>query len=229
MQGFFEHGFEDSRAESAYIHESSYVDSPCRIGEHTAILHFSHVMANSIIGDHCHIGHNVTISSGVLIGNHVRVMNNALLNGGVILEDEVYCGPSSVFVPLKNARGGKGSISKVSPTLVRRGAHIGANTTIANGFTIGLHTFVEAGTVIDRNIPDYALVSGNPLRFTGWRCECGERLKFKEDTTVACATCGKGYRQKSERKIVQIQNEVSYIESDAGIYYQANQTSGQQE
>lgn len=217
MNMSYDSGFEDNRAESAFIHESSYVDAPCRIGENTAILHFSHIMANSIIGNNCHIGHNVTISSGVLIGNNVKVMNNTLLNSGVILEDNVYCGPSTIFSALKNIRAQQTNISQVSPTLVRRGAHIGANTTVATGFTIGLYTFIEAGAVIDRNIPDFALAYGNPLKFAGWRCECGERLKFA-DEPLTCKNCGKIYLQKSERKIIQLREGVSELDSNSQPY-----------
>jgi UDP-2-acetamido-3-amino-2,3-dideoxy-glucuronate N-acetyltransferase len=217
IQDLFEGGFDDNRAESAYIHESSYVDSPCRIGENTSILHFSHIMPNAIIGDNCHIGHNVTIGSGVIIGNNVRVMNNAMLNSGVILENDVYCGPSAIFAALKHVRAQKGSISAVSPTVVRRGAHIGANTTLATGFTIGQHTFIEAGSVIDRNIPDFALVYGNPLKFVGWRCECGERLKFAQEI-AECKSCGKTYTQKSERKVIQLREEDAEVQRSSGLY-----------
>lgn len=194
--------FEDQRAKSAFIHESSYVDSPCLIGEHTAILHFTHIMAHAIIGSHCHIGHNVTIGSGVVIGNHVRILNNTLLNSGVILEDNVYCGASTIFTALNRIRGRSRTISPISPTLVKSGANIGANTTVAAGVTIGQHSFVEAGSVVDNNIPDFALVYGNPVRFEGWRCQCGECLTFHKDKAY-CKHCGKRYTQYSEFKILQ--------------------------
>lgn len=213
MNPMYDNAFEDSRADTSFIHESAYVDPPCHIGHNTTILHFSHVMANSIIGDHCHIGHNVTIASGVLIGNHVKVLNQSMLKSGVILEDEVYCGPSTVFQELRHVRMQNTGISPVSPTLVRRGAHIGANTTIATGFTLGMYIFIEAGTVIDRNIPDFALVYGNPLKFGGWRCECGERLKFQSES-ILCKTCGKAYLQKSERKIVQLREGITELDSN---------------
>jgi UDP-2-acetamido-3-amino-2,3-dideoxy-glucuronate N-acetyltransferase len=214
MMSFYDHNLEDLRADSAFIHESAYVDSPVAIGENTAILHFSHVMANSIIGNHCHIGHNVTIGSGVLIGNHVKVMNNTTLNSGVILEDDVYCGPSTIFTELRHIRAQNNHMSPISPTLVKQGAHIGANTTVASGLTIGLYTFIEAGSVIDRNIPDFALVCGNPLKFGGWRCKCGEKLKFSADLT-ACKHCGKSYVQKSERKIVPLREGAAHRDSDS--------------
>jgi UDP-2-acetamido-3-amino-2,3-dideoxy-glucuronate N-acetyltransferase len=200
----FSYEFDDERADSAFIHESSYVDRPCRIGERTHIMHFSHVMSHAIIGHDCHIGHNVTIGSGVIVGNHVRVMNNALLISGVILDDEVYCGPSTVFTPVKHVRGANASMSRVSPTVVRKGASIGANTTIAAGHTIGQHAFVEPNTVIDTHVPDFAVMSGHPLRLTGWRCGCGESLAFGTLEETECEACGERYERKAEYRVVQI-------------------------
>lgn len=200
---WFNRNFDVCCSEEPFIHESTYVDEPCQIGHGTSILHFCHIMANSVIGQHCQIGHNVTIASGVLIGDSVRVMNNAMLNSGVILEDDVYCGPSTVFAPLKHIRGDAGNISAIHPTLVKRGATIGANTTVASGFSIGQHTFVESGSVIDRNIPDFALVYGNPIQFAGWRCECGQVLRFQNDTTT-CSQCGKAYARQTEMEIIQL-------------------------
>ncbi len=190
--------------EETFIHESAYIDEPCQIGHGTNIMHFCHIMSNSVIGSHCQIGHNVTIASGVLVGNNVRVLNNAMLNSGVILEDEVFCGPSTVFAPLKYMRGEAGNISTIHPTLVKHGANIGAQTTIASGLTIGQHTFVESGSVIDRNIPDFALVCGNPVQFAGWRCECGQILKFSGKDQTTCPRCGKQYIQQSEVEIIQL-------------------------
>ena len=205
--------FEDCRAPSAQIHPSALLDAPCRVGEHTAILPFVHVMSQTIIGNHSLIGHNVTIASGVLVGNHVRVLNNSLLNSGVILEDSVYCGPSTTFCAMTRMRGTTTAISRVSPTLVRRGASIGPNSTVAAGVTIGTHAFVEAGTVIDRNIPDFALVCGNPLRFFGWRCTCGEPLTFKTEQTT-CNACGKQYDQIAAHQIAP-QSDASPLPEEA--------------
>lgn len=175
--------FEDHRAETAYVHESSYIDAPCRIGEHTTILHFTHVMAYSIIGNRCLIGRNVSIASGVLLGDHVKVMNNAQLNSGVILEDLVRCGPGVIFSENRHIRAQASGISRISPTLVRKGAQLGPNSTVASGSTIGCYAFVEAGTIVDRNIPDFAVVYGNPLRLAGWRCKCGHSLPFSPEET----------------------------------------------
>jgi UDP-2-acetamido-3-amino-2,3-dideoxy-glucuronate N-acetyltransferase len=207
---------EDHRAETAYIHESSYVDTPCRIGDHTSILHFSHVMANSIIGNFCQIGRNVTIASGVLLGDNVKVMNNAQLNSGVILENEVYCGPCAVFTESRHVRANTRNISRVSPTLVRRGAQIGANTTVASGFTIGRFAFIEAGTIVDRNIPDFAVVYGNPLKFAGWRCECGQTLSIgSSGEETVCSYCSHRYLRPSKWKLLQLIQGDTALDSDS--------------
>jgi UDP-2-acetamido-3-amino-2,3-dideoxy-glucuronate N-acetyltransferase len=212
MHKAFEPLIEDHRAETAYIHESSYVDAPCRIGEHTSILHFTHVMANSIIGNYCFIGRNVTIASGVLLGDNVRVMNNAQLYSGVIMENNVYCGPGVVFTENKHVRAVPTNISRVSPTLVRRGAQLGPNTTVSSGFTIGRFAFIEAGTIVDRNIPDFAIVYGNPLKFAGWRCECGHSLpkqsnrssRNNQEEEFTCSYCSKRYLRQSQWKVLQL-------------------------
>jgi UDP-2-acetamido-3-amino-2,3-dideoxy-glucuronate N-acetyltransferase len=227
----FEPYFEDHRADTAFIHASSYVDSPCRIGEHTSILHFTHVMGHTIIGNHCQIGRNVTIASGVFLGDNIRVSNNAQLSSGVILENEVYCGPNTVFTENKFVRANTKNISKVSPTLVRHGAQIGANTTVASGSTIGRFAFIEAGTVIDRNIPDFAVAYGNPLKLAGWRCECGQSMPLQvgSDNTdvhaaseeIVCSACGRLYVRQSKWKVLQLMREDatrdSYSEPDTSV------------
>lgn len=219
-QDFYGNTIEDQRAESVFIHESSYVDAPCRIGANTSILHFSHVMANSIIGDNCYIGHNVTIASGVMLGNDVRVNNNALLNSGVIMEQGVYCGPSTIFAQGNHVRAASGPISRVSPTLVKQGAKIGANTTVASGHTIGRFAFIEAGSVIDSHVPDFAIIFGNPLKFGGWQCECGQALRFARDTSqkhTDCERCGRVYRQDSKWKIILVSEEANPIDPYSGF------------
>lgn len=214
--------FENHRAETAFIHETSYVDSPCRIGEHTAILHFSRVLSHSIIGDYCRIGHNVTIASGVYLGNEVHVLHNAILNSGVVMENQVYCGPSVVVTENAKVRKRPGAISPISPTVFRHGSHVGANTTVASGHVIGRYAFVEAGTVIDRNIPDFAIVYGNPIQFSGWQCECGHMLKNSEedDKPFKCGACGNPYVQTAKWKLVRLpdkdeQQDISKSEKQA--------------
>ncbi|MBX2859969.1 MAG: acetyltransferase [Vampirovibrio sp.] len=208
--------FEDQRAESAFIHESSYVDAPCFIGENTSILHFTHIMSHSHIGNNCRIGNNVAIGNGVIIGNDVKVMNSVQLNSGVILEDSVYCGSSTVFSPITRIRGEHQTVSRVSPTLVRKSAVIGPNTTIASGMQIGRHSFIEACTVIDRNIPDFAIVYGSPLQFAGWRCACDSRLNFKDEEAITCQNCGQQYERKSAFKIVVFTKGDLHLDSHSG-------------
>ena len=198
---------EDGVFEEPFIHASAFVDTPCQIGLGTHIMHFSHVMANSVIGYHCQIGHNVIVSSGVMIGDNVHVLNNTVLSSGVILEDDVYCGPSTVFTPLKYVRANADPISTIQPTLVKQGSSIGANTTIAGGFTIGHHCFIESGSVVDRAIPNYALARGNPITIIGWRCECGSTLSFSRSRTcpkAECPECGLQYEQCDEFTVIKL-------------------------
>lgn len=208
--------YQEGTAKSAHIHESSYVDFPCQIGENTEIMRFSHVMAHSIIGNNCLIGNNVTVASGVYIANNVQVMNNTSLNSGVILEDNVYCGASTVFTENKWLRSDRAtdlSRSQVAPTIVRQGAKIGANTTVGSGIRIGKFAFVEAGTVIDSHVPDFAIVYGNPLKFAGWQCQCGKTLAFDETSftkegshpqTIECANCGRVYAQTGQFQVIPV-------------------------
>lgn len=209
--------FEAHRADTAYVHESSYIEDPCRIGEHTSILHFSHIMAHAVIGNHCLIGRNVGIASGVLVGDNVRVMHNSQLNSGVILENSVYCGPSVVFAESRFIRANPRNISRITPTLVRRGAQLGPNSTVASGSTIGRYAFIEAGTIVDRNIPDFAVVYGNPLKVAGWRCECGHTLPLNatdEDAQeIRCSYCSRQYARQSRWKILQLNRGDTALDS----------------
>lgn len=206
--------FEGHQAATAIVHASSLVEAPCRIGEYTAVYPFSHIMANAVIGNDCHIGHHVTIGNSVLIGHGVKVMNNALLNSGVIVEDDVYCGPSTVFAPIQRMRSLPGYVSPVRPTMVRKNASIGPNSTIAAGVTIGCFTFIEAGSVIDRNVPNFALVYGNPLTFIGWRCECGAALDFGVEDDSRCTQCDRQYQRQSDTCIVQLADPSNHDHAD---------------
>jgi UDP-2-acetamido-3-amino-2,3-dideoxy-glucuronate N-acetyltransferase len=178
-----------------FVHESSYVDQPCQIGKGTTIWHFSHIMKDSVIGEQCRIGQNVVISPGVTLGRNVKVQNNVSVYSGVILEDDVFCGPSMVFTNVVTPRSAypRNQADQYVKTLVKRGASIGANATILCGVTIGRYAFVGAGAVVTRDVPDYALVYGNPARLRGWACECGRKLDFDDDEAV-CDDCGKRYR-----------------------------------
>jgi UDP-2-acetamido-3-amino-2,3-dideoxy-glucuronate N-acetyltransferase len=182
-----------------FVHESSYVDEPCEIGEGTKIWHFCHVMKNSRIGERCNIGQNVVISPEVTIGNNVKIQNNVSVYTGVILEDDVFCGPSMVFTNVVNPRSHVSRKDEYRTTLVKRGASIGANATVVCGNTIGRYAFIGAGAVVTKDIPDYALVVGNPGRIAGWMCDCGVKLNLPvqgDEASGDCAACGKHYVKK---------------------------------
>src|SRR5215467_11292620 len=184
-------------AKDYFVHESSFVDDPCEIGEGTKIWHFSHVMSNSRIGKRCNIGQNVVISPGVRIGDNVKIQNNVSVYSGVILEDDVFCGPSMVFTNVINPRSHVPRKDEYQDTLVKRGASIGANATVVCGRTIGRYAFIGAGAVVTRDVPDFALVVGNPARIAGWICMCGVRLslesRLSEGKVVQCEACGASY------------------------------------
>lgn len=177
-----------------FVHESSFIDSPCAIGDGTRIWHFSHVMKDSVIGKGCNIGQNVVVSPGVTIGDNVKIQNNVSVYTGVILEDDVFCGPSMVFTNVATPRS---HVRRNDPdkdylkTIVRKGATLGANCTVVCGTTIGEYAFVGAGAVVTRDVPPYALVYGNPARQQGWVCQCG--VKLPADLT--CKDCGSTYRK----------------------------------
>jgi UDP-2-acetamido-3-amino-2,3-dideoxy-glucuronate N-acetyltransferase len=175
-----------------FVHESSYVDEPCTIGDGTKIWHFSHVMKNCVIGRNCNIGQNVVISPDVVLGENCKIQNNVSLYTGVILEDNVFCGPSMVFTNVVNPRSEVVRKDEYKRTLVRTGASIGANATIVCGTTIGSYAFIGAGAVVTRDVPDYALMVGNPARRTGWMCRCGIKLEVR-DTGTTCKACGASY------------------------------------
>ena len=187
-----------------FVHESSYVDDGCEIGEGTKIWHFCHVMAGARIGRHCNIGQNVVISPGVTIGSNVKIQNNVSVYTGVVLEDDVFCGPSMVFTNVINPRSQVSRKSEYQQTLVKRGASLGANSTIVCGHTIGRYAFVGAGAVVTRDVPDYALVTGSPARVVGWMCECGVKLIGGAELPVElrCAACGAEYRRVGDRQII---------------------------
>jgi UDP-2-acetamido-3-amino-2,3-dideoxy-glucuronate N-acetyltransferase len=181
-----------------FVHESSFVDEPCEIGEGTKIWHFCHVMRDAKLGRNCSLGQNVLVAKGVVIGSNVKIQNNVSLYEGVTLEDNVFCGPSMVFTNVINPRSEIVRKSEYRPTLVRRGATLGANCTIMCGHTIGAYAFVGAGAVVTKDVPAFALVLGNPARRAGWMCRCGVRLP-SENPTPTCEACGARYRQSGEQ------------------------------
>jgi len=192
-------------AETKYfVHESSYVDEGAEIGEGTSIWHFCHISNGAVIGRGCKFGQNVFVAGGSRIGNNVKVQNNVSIYGGVTLEDDVFCGPSIVFTNIATPRSAipRNTQDDYLPTLVRRGASIGANATIVCGHTLGEYAFIGAGSVVTKDVPAYALMYGNPARRHGWACECGLRLEFVENA-AECA-CGRTYRQVTEDQIERI-------------------------
>src|SRR5467141_872704 len=162
-----------------FVHESSYVDDGAQVGRGTKIWHFCHVMPGAIIGERCNLGQNVVVMPGTRIGNNVKIQNNVSVYEGVTLEDDVFCGPSVVFTNVFNPRSAIRRMDELRPTLVRRGATLGANCTIVCGVTIGQYAFIGAGAVVVKDVPDFALVVGNPGRIIGWMCQCGNRINFE--------------------------------------------------
>lgn len=189
----------DSKSTLAYqVHESSYVDEGCHIGAGTRIWHFCHIMSGAVIGERCNIGQNVVISPDVVIGNNVKVQNNVSIYTGVILEDDVFCGPSMVFTNVVNPRSHVVRKHEYQRTLVGRGASLGANCTVVCGHTIGRYAFIGAGAVVTKDVPDYALVVGNPGRVVGWMCDCGIKLAAGSQSPVSatCGSCGAQYETR---------------------------------
>ena len=188
-----------------FVHESSYIDEGVEIGEGTKIWHFSHIQKGSTIGKNCSLGQNVNIGCNVTIGNYVKVQNNVSIYEGVELEDYVFCGPSMVFTNILNPRSEfpqRGAEFYIK-TLVKRGASLGANSTILCGITIGKCAFVGAGAVVIRDVPDYGLAVGNPARLQGWYCACGTRLDLTVDLhsgeSSQCKKCSRRYNKTGQR------------------------------
>ncbi len=180
-------------AKGFYVHETRMVEGSCRIGEGTKIWHFCHIMPEVSIGTNCVLGQNVFVGKGVKIGNNVKIENNVSVFEGVALEDDVFCGPSCVFTNVINPRSHVSRKHEFMPTLVKRGATIGANATIVCGNTIGKYALIGAGSIVTRDIPDYALAYGSPARIQGWVCNCGIKLDFGKKTKAVCSGCGKMY------------------------------------
>ena len=178
-----------------FVHPSSFVDEGAVVGAGTKIWHFCHVMAGAVIGERCNIGQNCVLMPGTRLGNNVKLQNNVSVYEGVELEDDVFCGPSMVFTNVGTPRSHVNRRGEYVRTLVKRGASIGANATIVCGHTLGRFSFVGAGAVVTRDVPDHALVVGNPARRIGWMCQCGERLRLA-DGRGTCSRCGSGYEER---------------------------------
>jgi len=176
-----------------FSHATAVIDEGCEIGAGTKIWHFSHIMPGCRIGENCNIGQNVVISPEVVLGRNVKVQNNVSIYTGVICEDDVFLGPSMVFTNVTNPRSAINRKNQYSKTVVKKGASIGANATIVCGNDIGQYAFIGAGAVVTKNVPDYALVMGNPARQTGWMSEYGHRLKFDSSGKATCPESGEKY------------------------------------
>ncbi|MBT5110261.1 MAG: Gfo/Idh/MocA family oxidoreductase [Rhodospirillaceae bacterium] len=181
---------------TSFVHPTACVDQPSVIGVGSKIWHFSHVLANSNIGEACNIGQNVVIGPDVTLGARCKIQNNVSVYPGVTLEDDVFCGPSMVFTNVVNPRAHVSRKDEFKPTLVRKGATIGANATIVCGVEIGRYAFIGAGAVVTHDVADHALMVGNPARAIGHMCECGERLPDASETDLACNACGESYRME---------------------------------
>jgi UDP-2-acetamido-3-amino-2,3-dideoxy-glucuronate N-acetyltransferase len=167
---------EDPRFPGALIHVSSFVDDGAMIGRGTKIWHFSHILSRTVIGENCSLGQNVMIGPNVRVGNNCKIQNNVSIYDGVELADDVFCGPSCVFTNVNNPRANVSRKDEFRPTPIGSGASIGANATIVCGHSLGMFSFIGAGAVVTRNVPDFALMAGNPARRIGWMSRAGERL-----------------------------------------------------
>jgi UDP-2-acetamido-3-amino-2,3-dideoxy-glucuronate N-acetyltransferase len=182
-----------------FAHETAVIDDGCEIGNGTKIWHFSHIMKNSKLGEKCNVGQNVVISPGVVLGKNVKVQNNVSIYTGVICEDDVFLGPSMVFTNIKNPRSAVIRRDQYVTTLVKKGATIGANSTIICGITLGEFSFIGAGAVVSKDVAPYSLVIGNPARHIGWMSEFGHRLKFDKNNIAVCPESEKRYIIEDDR------------------------------
>ncbi|MCP3953449.1 MAG: N-acetyltransferase [Desulfobacterales bacterium] len=178
-----------------FVHESAYIDDNCHIGTGTKIWHFCHIMTGATMGENCNLGQNVVIGPGVRVGHNCKIQNNVSVYSGVILEDGVFCGPSMVFTNVYNPRAELRKMDQARTTLVKKGATLGANSTIVCGITIGRYAFIGAGAVVTDNVPDHALVVGNPARHIGHVCTCGETL----GDDLNCSACSMKFIKTENR------------------------------
>jgi len=177
-----------------FAHETAVLDEGCRIGDGTRIWHFTHVMAGAVVGKNCVLGQNVMVANRVTIGDNVKIQNNVSVYEGVTCEDDVFLGPSVVFTNVINPRAFIERKHEFRPTLVKKGASIGANATIVCGHTVGRYALVGAGAVVTHDVPDYALVTGIPAKQIGWVSEFGCHLDFENSDKAVCAESGQIYQ-----------------------------------
>lgn len=182
-----------------FAHETAVIDEGCTIGDDTKIWHFSHIMPDCTIGKGCNIGQNVVVSPLVILGNNVKVQNNVSIYTGVICEDDVFLGPSMVFTNVMNPRSAINRRNQYTETLVKKGASIGANATIVCGNPIGEYAFIGAGSVVTKEVLDYALIVGNPAKQIGWMSAYGERLEFDSKGEAVCLESKEVYKLENNK------------------------------
>lgn len=187
------------------IYHTAMIDDGATLGENTKVWHWSHVSAGATIGDHCSLGQNVFVGNKVVIGHNVKIQNNVSIYDNVSLEDDVFCGPSMVFTNVYNPRSAVNRKNEYRNTLVKKGATLGANCTIVCGVTIGRYAFIGAGSVVNRDVPDYALMVGVPARQIGWMSQYGEKLDLplQGDAKTKCQTTNLHYYLKNGRCLVE--------------------------
>ena len=183
---------------SYFSHPTAVMDEGSTIGKNTKIWHFCHVMSSAVIGENCVLGQNVFIGSKVSIGKGVKIQNNVSVYEGVKLEDEVFVGPSVVFTNVINPRAGIERKDEFKSTLVGKGASIGANSTLICGVTVGRYALIGAGSVVTKEVPDFAMVYGNPAKQQGWVSKAGHKLSFDTDNNAQCPETGETYRLINE-------------------------------
>ncbi|OBX25517.1 UDP-2-acetamido-3-amino-2,3-dideoxy-glucuronate N-acetyltransferase [Gelidibacter algens] len=184
-----------------FVHDSSYIDADVTIGKDTKIWHFSHIMAHTTIGDNCSFGQNCVVGPNVVIGNNVKVQNNISIYEGVEVEDDVFIGPSVVFTNVINPRSFIVRKQEFRKTLLKKGVSIGANATIICGNTLGEYAFIGSGTVVTKDVPNFALVVGNPGRRIGWVSRVGHMLTFNEQQVATCPETGETYQLKEDEVV----------------------------
>jgi UDP-2-acetamido-3-amino-2,3-dideoxy-glucuronate N-acetyltransferase len=203
---------EDFWHESASVHETAIVDTPCFLEDGVQVQPYARIMGHVRVGSQAHVGHHATIFSGVLIGRKAKVMDHSLLIPGVVLGDEAYCGPYTLFSSARRLRQNalaSAALSTVSfaPTLIRAWATLAAHTVVKEGVTLGLACLVEPFTTVDVSVPDFAVVQGSPMRLVGWRCLCGDPLTFETRTPrhpepeTTCLSCAREYRQTGDWRV----------------------------
>lgn len=188
---------------SIFIHETTYVDDTANIGNDTKIWHFGNVLKNAKIGHDCVLGQNVNIGNNVSVGNFCKIQNNVSIYEGVELEDYVFCGPSMVFtnIHIPRCKYPQADSKYYLKTLIKEGASIGANATIVCGITLGKHCLIGAGAVVIKDVPDYALIVGNPGKQIGWISEGGTKLDFSDSTTAFCEKSQRHYELKNNQVV----------------------------